>query len=166
MAFATVCTSPYDTRSKIVWHPIGTLNAEAQHLRKPTATGFAGLLRGVSDRTRTGDHLDHNHRVSGRPQCASFPREETQLHCPPHELCPYCAPHGDLQSPRAAALPFSRRKKPPHMRGFLSVGATGFEPATFRPPAECAIRVQGLRPELPQGRHCARPRARPTRRET
>jgi hypothetical protein len=33
-----------------------------------------------------------------------------------------------------------RHRKPPHLRRFSSVGATGFEPATFRPPAECATR--------------------------
>jgi hypothetical protein len=42
--------------------------------------------------------------------------------------------------PRSAAL--NARK---HRDYQGKVGATGFEPATFRPPAECAIRLQGTR---------------------
>src|SRR5439155_18317260 len=33
-------------------------------------------------------------------------------------------------------------EKPLHERLFKLVGATGFEPATFRPPAECATRLR------------------------
>jgi hypothetical protein len=42
----------------------------------------------------------------------------------------------------STARPLHNRKKRPHSRRFHEVGETGFEPATFRPPAGCATRLR------------------------
>src|SRR5215207_9853423 len=41
-----------------------------------------------------------------------------------------------IWAPSGPPMILRRNRKPPHMRRFSEVGATGFEPATFRPPAE------------------------------
>jgi hypothetical protein len=38
--------------------------------------------------------------------------------------------------------PLRLMPKPASKAGFGGIGATGFEPATFRPPAECATRLR------------------------
>src|SRR5215204_3343384 len=47
-----------------------------------------------------------------------------------------------IWAPSGPPMILRRNRKPPHMRRFSEVGATGFEPATFRPPAECATRLR------------------------
>jgi hypothetical protein len=49
---------------------------------------------------------------------------------------------GPQMDPATAYGPCPRRTKPPGLRRFRLIGATGFEPATFRPPAECATRLR------------------------
>jgi hypothetical protein len=49
---------------------------------------------------------------------------------------------GPQLDPAADAHYSPRCTKPPESQRFCSVGATGFEPATFRPPAECATKLR------------------------
>jgi hypothetical protein len=74
----------------------------------------------------------------------------------------------DLRQPDPAACPVgsSGRANRSPSNGSQLVGATGFEPATFRPPAECATSVRGCRPvafphshAVPVGLSCSQFRA-------
>src|SRR4051794_5527795 len=47
-----------------------------------------------------------------------------------------------IVSPPSPGGPYTRLGESATASTFLVVGATGFEPATFRPPAECATRLR------------------------
>lgn len=70
----------------------------------------------VSEETRTPDRLDHNHVVASAGNNAMR-----------RSLVPLLFPVGALQPPAIAHKTSDSR--------FFSIGETGFEPATARPPA-------------------------------
>jgi hypothetical protein len=94
--------------------------------------------------TRRPDRTDDRASTDARPRLQPpVPTPDSSpAPTPPPSASPRWSTHRSQirHQPTHHCATWPKRAKPPHLRRFREVGATGFEPATFRPPAECATR--------------------------
>jgi hypothetical protein len=90
------------------------------------------------NRLRVIDAVARNGSVTAAAKELHYSQPSVTHHATPvQQLHPNCTPGG-----RGRAFP--QKPKGAHLRAFLSIGETGFEPATARPPAG-AIQAYPLR---------------------